>query len=437
MLVRLMRSPEGSESSGTAVLEAPETAAAETTTPETEGGEKESKPEAKAEKPAPTDWELYQKMIEKYEARPNAKPTKAELALKARIEGKEEHQIAGYKKPSKSTPETEEAPAKAKEAEVADAGEEDPLEPVYKAVGAKDKSQLPEKVKGLVAEMKTLSGMKGEVGRLLKDAGVQDVKGLTQELKGARMLHQLVQDLRAGKAEAFNFIGVKGAPPAQEKFTGQRPANVLDDGLFDYVAPQLKAANDRAEALERKLAAMEGKLAPWERDQANNAAMQQRQTQKSNIINEMSGLVDATEGIWDSKKSGSLSKALNDYYDTPPDAAHHPDLKPVLEILELAKTRNLPDLETALALWERKNGGSLIAKARAEAREPFLGKTPNVGLSDRQGNHNGQFKSFTEATIKEMAAGRRAIPREWTDVHGTIDLNKVPAHLRHLIKMED
>ena len=151
----------------------------------------------------------------------------------------------------------------------------------------------------------------------------------------------------------------------------------------------------------------------------------------------MSTLVDATEGIWDSKKSGSLSKALNEYYDTPPETAHHPDLKPVLEILDLARTRNLPDLETALALWERKNGGSLIAKARAEAREPFLGKTPNVGLSDRQGNHNGQFKSFTENTIKEMAAGRRAIPREWVDVHGTIDLNKVPAHLRHLIKMED
>jgi hypothetical protein len=428
-----MRSPDGSESAGTAVIEAPETAVVEKTTPETEGA---GETEAKAEAPKVTDWDLYQKMIEKYERNPSAKPTKAEIALKARIEGKEEHQIAGYKKPAKGTPEPEEAPAKAKAAEETDPVE-DELEPVYKAVGAKDKTQLAEKVKGLVNEVKKLSGTQGEVGRLLKSAGVQDIKGLTQELQGSRILHQLVEDLKAGKPEAFNFIGVKGAPPAQEKYTGERPENVLDDGLFDYVAPQLKAANDRAEALERKLAAMEGKLAPWERDQANNAAIQARNTQKSNIINEMTTLIDSTEGLWDSKKSGPLAKALHEYYDTPADAAHHPDLNPILEILEIARTKNLPDLETALALWERKNGGSLIAKARAEAREPFIGKAPNVGLSDRQGNHNGQFKTFTEATVKEMAAGRRPIPREWTDAQGTFLLDKVPAHLQRFIKMED
>lgn len=430
MNIRLMRSPEGSESAGVAVIEAPETAAP---APETQGAEPV---EVKAEKPKATDWEMYQKIQEKYARDPNAKPTKAELAISKKYLGKEESQIAGYQKPTKGTPEPEDEstePAKA----AAEEPEADPLEPVYKAVGAKDKAQLKEKVDGLVNEVKTLSGLKGEMGRVLKDAGVRDLQSLQREIKGGRALHQLVQDLKAGKAEAFAYIGVKGELPRQEAFDGEIPDGVLDDGLFRHISPMLKAAKDEADALRQELRAIKGKLEPWERSQQETAAVSARNAQKNAIITEASAIVDMTEGLWDSKKSGPLSKALNEYYDSPADAPAHPDLKPILEILDLAKTKNLPDLETALALWERKNGGSLIAKARADAREPFVGKAPNVGLSDRQGNHNGSFKSYTEAHVKEMIAGKRTIPKEWVDVQGTFDANKVPSHLRHLVIAED
>lgn len=424
MFNRLMRSPEGSESAGAAVIEAPETAAPEQVTPETPVAEA-----PKVEKPKATDWERYQRMQDKYARNPDAKATKVELELQRKYEGKDESLIDGYQKAKKGTQDEDDEPAAKPKSQEPEEVEADPDEPILKLVGAKDKAQLPAKIQGLVNEVKKLSGERGEIGRVLKETGVGDLKALASEVKGARALNQLVQDLKAGKAEAFAYIGVNNQR-APEQYTGEIPEGVLDDGLFKHIAPKLKAANDRADALEKELRAMQGKLEPWERSQAENAAVNERTAQVNNVVSEVTKLTDGVEGLWDSKKSGPLSKALQEYYAT--DGEFHPDLKPILEIIDIAKTHNLDNLEIALAYWERKNGGSLIAKARADAREPFLGKKPNVGLSDRQGNHNGQFKSYTEASLKERADKGQGFPPEFLDRDGTVNINKMPVHLRHL-----
>jgi hypothetical protein len=433
----LNRSPEGAESNGPAVIdEAPETAVIENEAPETQDAEA-----PKVEKAKLTDWERYQKMQDKYARDAHAKPTKAELALAAKYQGKDESLIDGYTK-SKGTQDEDESPAptKAKAKEPEDAADVDPDSEIYKLVGAKDKTQLPDKLKGLVNEVKKLSGERGELGRILKDVGVNDLKALQAELRGARGLHQAVIDAKAGNPTALEFLGLNKAQAPQQRqqaqeFTGEIPDDVLDEGLYKHVISQAQQAKQEAEELRRELRAIKSKLDPWERSQAETQAQNQRTAQVNHVISEVTKLADGVEGLWDSKKSGPLAKALSEYYAT--DGDFHPDLKPIAEIIEIAKTHKLDDLEIALAYWERKNGGSLITKARDDARQPFLGKKPNIGLSDRQGNHNGTFKSYTEAHVREMAQGRAPIPTSWTDGNGTLIPDKVPAHLRASIFIQD
>lgn len=434
--IRLNRSPEGAESNGPAVIEAPETAAPEMEAPETQEAEV-----AKVEKVKTTDWQKYEKMQDKYARNPEAKPTKAELELQRKYEGKDESAIEGYTKAKKGTQDDEDespAPTKAK-AEETDDADVDPDSEIHKLVGAKDKTQLPEKIKGLVNEVKKLSGERGEIGRVLKETGYSDFKSLANEIRGAKGLHQAVIDARNGNPAALEFLGLNQrqaqAPKQQERFEGEIPEDILDEGLYRHITSREKQASDRADALERELRAIKGKLEPWERSQAETQAQNQRTMQVNHVIAEVTKLADGVEGLWDSKKSGPLSRALSEYYAT--DGDFHPDLKPIAEIIEIAKEHKLDNLEIALAYWERKNAGSLIAKARAEGREPFIGKKPNIGLSDRQGNHNGKFTSYTESSVKEMASGRAPIPSSWTDGFGTIIPDKVPSHLRQYILIED
>jgi hypothetical protein len=435
--VRLNRSPEGGESNGTAVIdEAPETAVLEKETPETQDAEA-----PKVEKQKLTDWDRYQKMQDKYARDPYAKATKAELELQRKYEGKDESLIAGYNK-AKGTQDDEDespSPTKAKAKEPEDAADIDPDSEIYKLVGAKDKTQLPEKLKGLVNEVKKLSGERGELGRILKDVGVNDLKALQAELKGARGLHQAVLDAKAGNSTALEFLGLNKAQAPQQRqqtqeFNGEIPDDILDEGLYKHVISQAQQAKQEAEELRRELRAIKGKIEPWERSQAETQAQNQRAMQVNHVISEVTKLADGVEGLWDSKKSGPLAKALSEYYAT--DGDYHPDLKPIAEIIEIAKTHKLDDLEIALAYWERKNGGSLITKARDDARQPFIGKKPNIGLSDRQGNHNGQFKTYTEAHVQEMARGRAPIPASWVDRQGTLIPENIPAHLRKIIITE-
>ena len=420
---QIHRSPEGAESVGAAVVEVVETAAPETVAPETQATE--NQPE-QAEKPKFTDWDRYQKLQEKGN-NPNAKYTKADRDLAKKYEGKDESLIPGYQKPEQQADDS--APEPKPKAQ------EQKENPLHKLVGAKTDADVLPKVKGLAEQVQKLNGERGEVGRVLEEMGVKTLAEAKSFAKNAKALDQLVKDLKADRPEAFAFIGKQGPAKTQERFEGEIPQDILDEGLYRHMSTREKAANDRADKLERRLAAIEGDTMPL-KDQMQRQAMETARTnQVTQISTEISKLVESTQGLWDSKKYGSLTKAVHDYYGSSGD--FNPGLKPIMEIVDLAAQKNGIDLEDALAIWERKNGGSLIAQARKDAVQPFIGKKPSVGLSDQQGNHSGQFKSYTESSIKDMAAGRIPVPREWMDQNGTISADKVPANIRALLFQED
>jgi hypothetical protein len=403
-----------------------------------------AKPAAKAEV---SDWAAYQKMQEKFEKNPNARPTKREIALQEKYHGKDEKLIEGWTPQDKPAGAADEDDAPAASAK--DQSKEEPKEkPESTAIPkelesligdkspikAKTLAELPAKVLAMAEKIERMNGDFGAVGRIMQAAGVESLKGLGEEIKGAKRLSALVKDLKAGHAEAFAFLGIKPptAPGRQAQAQdGEPPRGILDTELYGHISPQLKAANDKIALLERQLNDRFKDVDEWKSDNQKRSAETQRTQHVNEIITEVGTLVQGADGLWDAKKSGPLNKALLEYYSTPDGEAYNPALKPILEILTIAKKHRLDDLDVAYAYWDRQNAATRMRQARDEARQPFTGKAQSVGLSDQQQNHSGQFKEYTKIQVQNMGKkGYPPIPSEWTDETGTFLENKVPAYAR-------
>lgn len=434
----LFRSPEG-DSGGAAVAElvaAPEAQEAQGTVTQ---GEAEAKPAPDA--PAKlTDWQAYQKMQEKYAKRPNAKPSKAEADLMAKYQGKDESEIEGYTpdgdapKPKAKRPETTIQPKQGEQQQQAPAipkgfealvGEKSP-------VGAKTLEELPSKVESLHKEFQKLNGERGALGRILQEAGVSSLAELQKEFVGARNLHRAIQDAKNGDQKALEFLGLTPAQARQQVQDGKAPDDILDEGLYNHISPRIQKLEAENEKLRRQLEDRFGDLDRFKDVQQKEAMTAARSKAINDLTGEFATLAAEAPHLWD-PKAGNLHKAIHDYYAD--DSKMHPGLKVFHELLTLVNEKKLPDLESALALWERKNRGSIIQQAKDEARRPFIGKPPTVGLSDQQQAHGGQFSEFTTKQLQNLGRpGYPKIPSEWVNEKtGDLIPSKIPAYARPIV----
>lgn len=440
----LFRSPDG-ESGGVAVAEpvaAPEAQDAQGTV--TEG---DSNVTASPEAPAKlTDWQQYQKMQEKYAARPNAKPSKAEAALMAKYQGKDESEIEGYTpdgeespKPKAKRPETKIQPKQGEpqqqQAPTIPKGFES-LIGEKSPVGAKSVDELPGKVESLHKEFQKLNGERGALGRFLQEAGVSSLAELQKEHIGARNLHRAIQDAKNGDPKAWEFLGLTPTQARQQVQDGKAPDDILDDGLYNHLSPRIQKLEAENERLVRQLQERFGDIDRIKESEQKSAMSAARSKAITEITSEFATLAAENPNLWN-PKNGNLHKAINDYYAQ--DGDYHPGLKVFNELLTLVNEKKLPDLETALALWERKNIGSRILQAKNEARQPFIGKAPTVGLSDQQQAHSGQFTEFTKSQLQNLGRpGYPRIPSDWVDAKtGDLIPSKIPAYARSIVLGED
>lgn len=437
----LFRSPDG-ESGGAAVAEP----VAATDAQEAQVTGTEGKAEAKPAADAPaklTDWQAYQKMQEKYAKRPNAKPSKEDTALMAKYQGKDESEIEGYTpdgetpKPKAEKPKTtiqpkqgeqQQSPAIPKGFEAL-VGEKSP-------VGAKTLEELPGKVESLHKEFQKLNGERGEVGRVLQEAGVKSLAELRGEINGARKLHQAIEDARKGDPKALEFLGLKPPQAQQQAKPGQVPDDILDEALYNRFTSEIQKLEQKNADLERRLTERFGDIDRLKDVEQKNAMTSARSQAISEITSEFATLAAEAPHLWD-PKAGNLHKAIQDYYAK--DGEYHPGLKVFHELLTLVNEKKLPDLESALAIWERKNRGSIIQQAKDEARRPFIGKPPTVGLSDQQQAHGGQFSEFTTKQLQNLGRpGYPKIPSEWVNEKtGDLIPSKIPAYARPIVLGEE
>jgi hypothetical protein len=441
--IRLFRSPDG-ESAGAAVAEpvaAPEAQEAQGTVTE---GNAEAKPGAEAPTKL-TDWQAYQKMQEKYAKRPNAKPSKDEAELMAKYNGKDESEIEGYTpdgespKP-KARPETKIQPKQGEQQQQQATtvpkgfesliGEKSP-------VGAKSLEELPGKVESLHKEFQKLNGERGTIGRILQESGVKTLAELQGEITGARNLHRAIQDAKNGDPKALEFLGLASMPPKQQAQPGTAPEDILDEGLYNHISPRLQKLESENAELKRQLQERFRDIDRIKGVEQKNAMSAARSQAITEITSEFATLAAEAPHLWDTKTGGNLHKAIQDYYAK--DGDFHPGLKVFHELLTLVQEKKLPDLESALALWERKNRGSIIQQAKDEARRPFIGKPPTVGLSDQQQAHGGQFSEFTTKQLQNLGRpGFPRIPTDWVDEKtGDLIPSKIPAYARGIVLGEE
>jgi hypothetical protein len=408
--------------------------------------DKQAKPEAKGPL---SDWQAYEKMRLKFEKNPNARATKREVELQEKYHGKDEKLIEGWSpqdKPAGAAADDDDAPAAAKKGEDKEEAQEKATSAIPKEleslvgekspIKAKTLAELPGKVIAMAEKIEKMNGDFGAVGRIMQAAGVESLKGLGEEIKGAKRLHALVEDLKAGKPEAWAHIGVtppasKGRQQAPAAADGEIPEGILDEGLYGHISPQLKKLQKENDELKRQMQERFKDVDEWKTDRQKRDGETQRTQHVNEIITEVGTLVQDDSGLWDAKKYGPLNKALQEYYSTPDGEAYNPGLKSILDILAIAKKHRLNDLDVAYAYWDKQNAAARIAKAREEGRQPFIGKQASVGLSDQQQNHSGQFKEYTKTQLQNMGRkGYPPIPPEWTDANGTFVESKIPAYAR-------
>jgi hypothetical protein len=247
--------------------------------------------EDKAAAPKDSDWQAYQRMQAKFDKNPNARPTKREIELQQKYDGKDEKLIEGWTaqdKPQGSDEDPAATPAK-KDPPVASpvpkeleelVGEKSPL-------GAKTVAELPAKVKALTDKIQQMNGDFGAMGRVMKEAGVESLRALHDEVRGAKRMNALIRDLAAGRPEAWAYaqsnLGIR--PPAA---SGRRPAapadgaapeGILDEALYGHISPQLKQANEKIERLERALRDHGAKVDTYAQDYERRQASTARSSQ--------------------------------------------------------------------------------------------------------------------------------------------------------------
>jgi hypothetical protein len=443
MLIRILRAPEGADSAGGGI------AAAEAPAPESQAqGQAEAagktQPEtevpagapSQAESAAPlSDEDILKRASERSRKNPNYKMSDEEFEAWERLEGRPKAPKKDQK--SKEKPESEakkpEAIEKAPVEKSQDVETEQPIEKklssILEKIGAKTLDEAPSKLENLLKLKDELNGKQGEY-----DHTRRQLETTVETLKKNFEKQQLfIEDFIQGKTEALEYAKAKFG----DKLRPQAPAAKPDTKEFDnFLDPDLaKWAKAQVDAVERKYEERFEKLSK------ENEVYRQRHNQelaRENVIAEMTSLA---EKIPDLKPQGaSIRQLMKEYfqgYDNDPVDAR---LKPIFAVVELMKeTRpdgslRYPDLETAYKVWAFNKLPGKIAEAQREGRKQLAGHSPTVGLSDQQGRNQGNYKQYSDADFELMSQGKMNIPEDWTDKHGTLQMNKIPKRLREIFE---
>jgi hypothetical protein len=302
----------------------------------------------------------------------------------------------------------------------------DYLQKAMTQVGAKDISELPKKVEGLINQMKATGGKLGGEAKHLQSQLDQHVN--------------FMQGLKAGDPQATaHFKKLMGKAPSQiiESQEGKTPQatneslDMLDseEYLDNQLAPVVKSLIGKVNDLVDQNKALQQKDS--QRDQSNLEA----KATTSWVDNVVGLIADHSE---DYGLNTSEARALATFYWSPDGAktAVHPKFQKIHELIKFAHTGNYPDLETAHVMLQHKNGGfsqKLIDATKKGAKDASHTESPNSAISSRQGRVKSDIPnpSVTEDMVTAMEKGDiNAIPDEildeWTDDQGNLLRDKVP-----------
>jgi hypothetical protein len=339
-------------------------------------------------------------------------PKKADSLSDSDLDFLEKHDF-GAKPPKEDKKDEAEAEAETKE----ETGKPDPaLAEALKEVGAKDAKELADKIKGL---KKQLTGKDAQtVTRLTKDLDT-----LSNRVKNEMALFE---DVRAGKPQAIAHLektyGLKLAQGSQSQAPAKSAEGLIPrDAFIDPESADM--VNGVVQRLQDKIDALEG---GFKEQRAKETEATAKAEAMRGAVDEMV-TVSGLKGMEEIAGIPNLRKAIEDWYG----GKDNPRLEVFSEVLNLANERTnkgLPtDLEAAWAILYARGADLKIAKAKAEGRAEAYNQKPSKSLSGIQGKGHQEYKTHTDAQLKEMSEDLKLCPDDWFDKDDRPDPKKIPA----------
>lgn len=355
-------------------------------------------------------------LFERVNNRPDGPPKapKKEKPKAKVVEGEEEDElpeVADEKAPKgkDAPPEDEEDDTPTPKALKALVGKDSPI-------GAKSVAEIPDKVRGLVEQLKKAEGMGGK---------------LEQANKRLSNLDAFVRDFIAQKPDALEFaekhFGFKPAAAAPAGRPGAKPAPLgpngkpkpvfLDDDMAAYVAE-----------LEGKVTAFEGRFAKLESVHRKSEEISAAAEAQNGVVNEMSTLVEKYPEL--RPATGSVRELMKEYFADPKGDKVDPRLANLVAVLKIAARDELPSLQHAYAVWKLETHPQTVIEAERRGRQSLANTTPSRGLSDRQGSQGGQYQAYTDEDFAAMQSGTMEVPADWLDGEGNLVPSRMPKRFR-------
>lgn len=290
-------------------------------------------------------------------------------------------------------------------------------EQIMKEIGAKSKTEILEKIKGL---RKAISGkleLAPEFNSLKKD-----YETLKQRSSNEIALWD---DFRAGKQQAIDFVKKNYIPDlslldskkSDTKNENKRPiidkSKVVDEESADLINEALNTRDTEIDELKSQVKTL------LEANKKHSKTLVEREVE-TNMVDEM---VRTAAQLPHLKKIPNIREAIVSWREGKNDDR----MDYFNDLFEIANKEGV-NLLTALDIDKGRRSDFLIKKGKTDAKKEVYDRKPNRSLSDIQGK-TGNFEQYSEDEIVAMERGEKPMPDVWFDDKDNFIKSKVPKEL--------
>lgn len=405
----------------------------------------------------PTDVEIYQDVVARYNEDPTLQMTEKESEIYLETQEKINNKIIPEptpkklesKEPAPDKPDSD-IPSKKEEPAATDDKETPASEPdkdklpsgdsvadsmmeAMKQVGAKDVTELPGKIEGLIKNRDASGGQLGSENVALKAKVIQLE---TEKTDHVNWLNGLNRGDQAAVDYLHDKVGYKpnSSQPAPAEDQGGADDAPGDIGnVEDYLDTELaKTVNKQVSDLKKVIQEQGEKIKTLStRDKVrDDDALTSKAT--NGWIDDVVKLVTSPENAKAYGLNAIEARGLAEFYFSPAqkDQPIHPKFQKVHELISFAYDKQYPTLEAAHIVNYHKSGAyaKSLVEATKNGQQNFI-PSQNSENSDKQsrGNNNIPDPTVSEDDVSRMEGGSfNEIPDDWMDKQGNLIPAKVP-----------
>jgi len=402
----------------------------------------------------PTDVEIYQGLIEKYNADNTYDATEAEMdafdSIGDKVKSgemeeppltfsKPEKEEDGTKPDSKEVDKPDTDSIEKPETAVTDSVADNMTE-AMKKVGAKDVTELPDKIQGLLNKMGESGGKLGGENKALQER----LTTLETEQKG---FNQLFNDLKENKPEAIKYftetLGIDPKLIASAPVVDENAIDIDSLNEDDFVdEKQFKLTRQLLINQKKSDETIKSLTKVIETNKTTSQATEDKITEKEAVA----GYVDDIMGLVADKGNTEVyglsvaeAKGLAKQYFENKEAPVNPKMQKIHELLIYAQKKGYTDLNTAHVMHMHEGGvyaKEIIAAQETGQKMATHAPSVNAALSEQQSRGGNELPDahITDETISQIEAGDYTqIPDEWSDEAGNFIPEKVPTRFHEKV----